>query len=100
MKQGHFTDYSSGIVGVSLLAGITIAWAVMLMPAHGTFVAAAGNRQAVFRSASNLTLKGDRLIGTTLRDKVEARRAPTTKRAAKLPVGCDPAFSKTLQYES
>ncbi|HUZ31460.1 MAG TPA: hypothetical protein VMV19_05035 [Xanthobacteraceae bacterium] len=102
MNKVHFTDYWSGIVGASLLGGIAIAWAAVLLPVHGT-TAAPGNGQAdIRRSMSNVALKGDRLVGMHSRfgEEPAVGEAPTGKSVAKIPVGCDPAFSKTVRHEN
>lgn len=100
MNKDNFTKFSSGIVGASLLAGIIVAWAVMLLPAHSTAIAP-GNGQAVLRGTSNVSLKGDRLAGvhSKLGGAAATRDADSMgKGVANMPVGCDPAFSITIQY--
>jgi hypothetical protein len=93
-------NYSSGIVGASLVAGIAIAWAAMLLPAHGT-TTAPGGAQILLRTTSNAALKGDRFSSARLKrsSAVKVWKAPpTSKGTAKIPIGCDPAFSGIVRY--
>lgn len=96
MQRDHFL---SGVVGLSLIVGVIIAWAVILLPSHAATLAG-GNaaKSHVALTISNSARKGDRLVSTHA--KIE-RSAPNSAHArkgvVKIPVGCDPAFSRLVK---
>lgn len=99
MHNDYLRDYWSGIVGASLIASLCIAWAGMLLPAHGSALVP-GSPPAVIRTMSNAALKGDRFvsIGDKRGDNALARETALAKGTPKIPTGCDLAFSKIVRY--
>jgi len=92
---------SSSLIALSLIAGIVIAWAaIFLLPLHASTLATthAGKSHGLVRTVSNSALKGDRLAGARATiGQTKAAPAAETKKAARIPAGCDAAFSKLVK---
>ena len=85
-----------------LSTGATIGWiaAILLLPSHASTLAVTNgvHRTAVVGSITNSARKGDRLVSAhTTNEEVTAAPAAKKKRIAKIPVGCEAAFSRVIK---
>jgi hypothetical protein len=91
----------SGIVLAPLFASVAVVWAgILFHTSHESTPAPANGVQpaAISGTVSNSALKRNRLVGPY--GTIEhAKSAPAAegKRATKIPVGCDAAFSKLIK---
>lgn len=99
MQSDRFRGYSSGVVGVSLIAAIVLAWAMILFSTHDT-ITALGSTPDHLRTTSNVALKGDRLVNGRNGIAGDATKQVVlpSKDIVAIPIGCDPAFSKIIRY--
>jgi len=102
----HRNYFSSGVIGAALILSIIIAWVTISVPSHAAPSVRSNPKSVgigvVVSIVSNTARKGDRLdVG---RSKIEysAHSAPTPagKAGARIPVGCDVAFSKLVRFEN
>ena len=99
MQRDYF---SSGVIAAALVLSIIIVWVAILVPSHAAPLRSDTKSGAVgiaVSIVSNAARKGDRLdVG---RSKIEygahSAPAPAVKAGARIPVGCDAAFSKSVR---
>jgi hypothetical protein len=91
--------FSSGIIAISLIASIAIAWTIILLASHGATLASTAQSRAAIGTVSNLASKGDRLVGAAAKSEHLKSDLPPAKAkdVAKIPLGCDAAFSKLIR---
>jgi len=93
---------SSGVIAAALVLSIIIVWVAILVPSHAAPLVRSDAKSGLGIAASivsDTAQKGDRLeVG---RSKIEygAHSAPAAaaKAGARIPVGCDAAFSKSVR---
>jgi hypothetical protein len=89
---------SVGLISAALIVSTIIAWMAILMPSHAEPVvgSVAKSADVVFSMSSNTARKGDRL-DVKIYQGTSSAPTPAVKTGAKIPVGCDGAFSKLVR---
>lgn len=86
---------SAGLISAALVVSIVIAWLAILMPSHAAPVEGPVAKTVVLVPvSSNIARKGDRL---DVKITHGTNSMPAVRPGAKIPVGCDTAFSKLVQ---
>ena len=99
MQRDYF---SSGVIAAVLVLSIIIVWVAILVPSQAAPLAhldAKSGAVGVGASiVSNTARKGGRLGGGPSKNEYGAHSvpAPAAKAGARIPVGCDAAFSKIV----
>ena len=97
----HRDYFASGVIAVSLIVNMLIAWTVVLAPSHAApllYSAGMNGADHADSAISNTSRKGARL--TVLGNKIEHSAIPEPKKVArKIPVGCEIAFGNRVRSD-